>query len=40
MPKELAKLLFPGGELTEIANMITELSGFSQPDEDEDEVKN
>jgi len=39
-PKELAKLLFPGGELTEIANMITELSGFSQPEEDEDEVKN
>ena len=40
-PKELAKLLFPGGELTDVANKITELSGFSKPDEDvEDEVKN
>jgi len=40
-PKELAKLLFPGGELTEVANKITELSGFSQSDKDtEDEVKN
>lgn len=40
-PKELAKKLFPGGELAEVANKITELSGFSQPDEDvENEVKN
>lgn len=40
-PKELAKILFPGGELTEIANKITELSGFNSPeDEDEEEIKN
>lgn len=40
-PKELAKLLFPGGELTDVANKITELSGFSQPDDEvEKEIKN
>lgn len=40
-PKELAKILFPGGELTDIANKITELSGFAQTDADtEEEVKN
>lgn len=40
-PKELVKILFPGSELTEVANKITELSGFSQSDKDvEDEVKN
>lgn len=40
-PKELAKILFPGGELTEVANKITELSGFSQSEEEtEEEVKN
>lgn len=40
-PKELAKLLFPGGELTDVANKITELSGFSQSDKDvEEDVKN
>ncbi|HCG59542.1 MAG TPA: hypothetical protein DEV97_06010 [Lachnospiraceae bacterium] len=40
-PKELAKVLFPGGELTEVANVITRLSGFSTSDtEDEEEIKN
>lgn len=40
-PKELAILLFPGAELTDLSNKITELSGFSQSDEDvEEEVKN
>jgi len=40
-PKELAKLLFPGGELTDVANKITELSGFAQSDKDvEEDVKN
>ena len=40
-PKELAKKLFQGGELTAVANEITKLSGFSQSDEEiEAEVKN
>lgn len=40
-PKELAKLLFKGNELTDIAGKITELSGFGGSSrEEEDEVKN
>ena len=40
-PKELAKILFPGGELSDIAGEITRLSGFTQNDEEtEEEVKN
>lgn len=40
-PKDLAKLLFKGGELTNIANRITDISGFSQDiQEEEDAVKN
>ena len=40
-PKELAKILFPGGELTDVANKITELSGFTQSESEiEEEVKN
>ena len=40
-PKELAKILFKGSELTKITEKITELSGFSD-DEDEavEEIKN
>lgn len=40
-PKELVKLFFPGGELMDVANKITELSGFDKSDKEiEDEVKN
>lgn len=40
-PKELAKLLFPGGELAEVSGKITELSGFSGNGDDiEEEIKN
>lgn len=39
-PKDLAKILFPGAELTALANRITELSGFTGEDEETAEVKN
>lgn len=40
-PKELAKILFPGGELSDVAGEITRLSGFTQnDDETEEELKN
>lgn len=40
-PKELAKILFKGNELTDIASKVTELSGFGgNSAEEEDEVKN
>lgn len=38
-PKDLAKLFFPGGELTRIADKITELSGFARGDEESEEEK-
>lgn len=36
-PKELVKILFPGGELNEVAKEIGILSRFVDPDEDDDE---
>jgi len=39
-PKELVKVLFPGGELAKIAGEITDLSGYGDDDEAEEEVKN
>ncbi|MCI8741708.1 MAG: hypothetical protein HFG63_03575 [Lachnospiraceae bacterium] len=36
-PKDLAKLFFPGGELTRVADEITDLSGFSKEGEEEEE---
>lgn len=42
-PLELAKVLFPGGELTKIADKITEISGFvndKKKKQARDEVKN
>jgi len=41
-PKELVKVLFPGAEVSEIANEITELSGFANGNrrQQESEVKN
>lgn len=39
-PKELAKLLFKGTELTDISSKISEISGFGRETEEEDEVKN
>lgn len=38
--KELVKLLFPGGDLVNIAGKITELSGFDGDKNKEDEIKN
>ena len=38
-PKELVKKLFLAGEIAEISNVITELSGYDKTEEDEDEVK-
>ena len=37
-PKELAKLLFPGGEISKIADKITEISGFGK--NEKEEIKN
>lgn len=39
-PKELVKVLFPGGELSKIADKITDLSGFSDGTKNEKKVKN
>ncbi len=45
-PIELAKTLFPGGELVKVFEEVAELSGFGDDDEDEDsddtikEIKN
>lgn len=39
-PKELAKVLFPGGDLSKIADKITDLSGFSNEAKNEKKVKN
>lgn len=39
-PKELAKVLFPGGDLSKIADKITDLSGFSNEEKNEKKVKN
>ena len=36
--KELAKILFPGGELLEVANEIAVLSGFAEREENRDET--
>lgn len=37
-PKDLAELLFPGGDLTALAAAITEISGFGE--QVEDDLKN
>ena len=37
-PKELVKKLFLAGEIAELSNIITELSGYDK-DEDEEELK-
>lgn len=42
-PVELAKMLFPGGELVSVFSEIAELSGYTDSEDDEtmqDEVKN
>lgn len=43
-PKDLAKVLFPGGELVKISEKIGALSGFSKEEDDDgtgyDDVKN
>ena len=38
--KELVKLLFPGGDLVNVAGKITELSGFDGEKDKEAEIKN
>lgn len=38
-PKDLVKKLFLGGEIDEIANTISELSGYNKDEDDEDELK-
>lgn len=39
-PKDLAEKLLLGGEVQDIANAVRELSGYSDEDETEDEIKN
>lgn len=38
-PKDLIEMLFPGGELTDVANEIGRLSGFVDEEEEDDEVE-
>ena len=38
-PKELVKKLFLAGEIAELSNVVTELSGYDKTEEDEEEVK-
>lgn len=39
-PKELAEILFNGGEVTDLANEIRTLSGYQSEEKTEEEVKN
>lgn len=38
-PKELVKKLFLAGEIADLNNIITELSGYEKSEDDEEEVK-
>lgn len=38
-PKDLVKKLFLAGEVAELSNVVTELSGYDKIEEDEEEVK-
>ena len=38
-PKELVKKLFLAGEIAELSNVVTELSGYDKTEEDEKEIK-
>lgn len=38
-PKELVKKLFLAGEIAELSNVVTELSGYDKTEEDDEEVK-
>lgn len=38
-PKELVKKLFLAGEIAELSNVITELSGYDQSEQDEQTIK-
>ena len=38
-PKELVKKLFLAGEIAELSNVVSELSGYDKTDEDEEEIK-
>ena len=38
-PKELVKKLFLAGEIAELSNVITELSGYDKSDNEEEELK-
>lgn len=38
-PKELVKKLFLAGEIAELSNVITELSGYDKTEDDDEEVK-
>lgn len=38
-PKDLVKKLFLAGEIAELSNVITELSGYDKTEDDEEEVK-
>lgn len=38
-PKDLVKKLFLAGEIAELSNVVTELSGYDKTEEDEEEVK-
>lgn len=38
-PKDMVKKLFLAGEIAEISNVVTELSGYDKTEDDEEEVK-
>lgn len=39
-PRELARILFPGGEIARLADVVTELSGYSDDEGLVEQVKN
>jgi translation initiation factor 1 (eIF-1/SUI1) len=39
-PKDLAEILFQGGAMAKIADLISKVSGFDNDDEEEEEIKN
>nr|DAS87656.1 MAG TPA: tail assembly chaperone protein [Caudoviricetes sp.] len=39
-PRDLARILFPGGEIAKLADVVTELSGYSEDEGLVEQVKN
>ena len=39
-PRDLARILFPGGEIAKLADVVTQLSGYSDDEGLVEQVKN